>query len=225
MSERPIIFSGPMVRAILEGRKTQTRRVFSGKGYAWWQACGAEIDCHGLPVGEDDMGDPCDGPRPYGVPGDTLYVKEKFACSDVCGHTAKLAYDADARCGHKTGGVFVPHGRILEASGYGWWASQPKACADTYGLKGYGGKWRSSRFMPRWASRIDLKVTGIRVERVRAITEEDCIAEGVAGELDFTPQMKYAELWNSINAKRGYSWESNPWVWVVEFEWQAGGAQ
>lgn len=230
MTERPIIFSGPMVRAILSGAKTQTRRVVKPQPIDPLDDAGFD------PVNLEWRWDHDNVRRcPYGVRGDRLYVKEKFACSDVYGHTAKLAYDADARCGYKTGGVFVPHGRILEASGYGWWASQPKACSDTYGLKGYGGRWKSSRFMPRWASRIALEVTGVRVERVQDISEADAIAEGIThhdglgvGHSGFrystdspvydTAKAAYAVLWDTINAKRGHGWGVNPWAWVVEFE-------
>ena len=87
----------------------------------------------------------------------------------------------------------------------------------------YGVKWRPSIHMPRWASRITLRVTNVRVERVQEISEEDALAEGVYGDEaapfdQATATMCFEALWDSINAKRGYGWDANPWVWVVEFE-------
>jgi len=85
-------------------------------------------------------------------------------------------------------------------------------------------KWKPSIHMPRWASRITLEVTGVRVERVQAITEADAEAEGIAFMRDIpdadetlTAKVLFEILWESINAKRGYGWDVNPWVWVVEF--------
>uniref|UniRef100_A0A6M3XHW1 Uncharacterized protein n=1 Tax=viral metagenome TaxID=1070528 RepID=A0A6M3XHW1_9ZZZZ len=80
--------------------------------------------------------------------------------------------------------------------------------------------------MPRWASRITLEVVRVRVERVQEITEADVIAEGVGAytlargvlsDAPPDPRWKFIEIWNSINVKRGYGWDTNPWVWVVEF--------
>lgn len=72
--------------------------------------------------------------------------------------------------------------------------------------------------MPRWASRITLGVVDVRVERLQEITTEDALAEGIAKHEQWTPRVQFSELWDSINAKRGYGWDSNPWVWVVEFQ-------
>jgi hypothetical protein len=78
--------------------------------------------------------------------------------------------------------------------------------------------WRPSIHMPRWASRINLEVTGVRVERLKDITEEDALAEGViSSDYDKTYRYAFSVLWDSINAKRGYGWAANPWVWVIEF--------
>jgi hypothetical protein len=87
-----------------------------------------------------------------------------------------------------------------------------------------GIAWDSPLVMPRWASRITLEITGVRVQRVQEISEDDCIAEGV--DIDFppheadqpTPKMLYERLWDSINSKRGYPWASNPWVWAITFK-------
>jgi hypothetical protein len=176
MKERPILFSGPMVRAILDGRKTQTRRVVKLRN-----------DSCGDPIMPNDPRMPC----PFGGPGDRLWVKETHGPS-----AGGMVYRAD-------GGT---------------------ACPD-------GGKWRPSIFMPRWASRITLEVTGVRVERLQDISQADAMAEGVTqgvyrgltGSIVATCEDQvvegYRELWQSINGPG--SWDANPWVWVVEFKRQA----
>jgi hypothetical protein len=83
------------------------------------------------------------------------------------------------------------------------------------------GKTRPSIFMPRWASRLTLKIKNVRVEQVQEITHQDILAEGIEKRFDWTSlevKRAWIELWNSINADRSFSWESNPWVWVIEFE-------
>lgn len=162
--------SAPMVRAILEGRKTQTRRV-------------AEITSR------------C----PHGVPGDRLWVRETwqrgedFKVTEGTNHPAKgrFYYRADED-------------------------------ADPFGFT--GTPWRPSIFMPRSASRITLDLTGVRVERVQEISEEDAKAEGITapmyplGNGKATYRLAYSHLWDSLNAKRGFGWEKNPWTWVLEFK-------
>lgn len=194
MRERPILFNGPMVRAILDWRKTQTRRavklqrcdgvhtdgpatcvprLLATSEWGWDFSTGGEI--HGPMVR-------C----PYGVPGDRLWVRETFNAN----WTDRVIYRADG-------------GSAVEA-GY---ASEPK--------------WKPSIHMPRWASRITLEVTDVRVERIQDISEHDAIWEGCEPSVDasgVTPARKhFAVLWDSINAKRGYGWGTNPWVWVVTF--------
>lgn len=186
--ERPIIFSGPMIRAILEGRKTVTRRVIKGPtpiavgtGWSrWWSekmqtqlSASGFAKCH------------C----PYGAPGDRLWVRETWAdCSTnplICEDT--IAYRA----------------------------TEPEWDRDCTGIR-----WRPSIHMPRWASRITLEITGVRVERVQDITEADAEAEGVRGDgLGGNESMRvhFRWLWDKINASRGFGWDTNPWVWVVEF--------
>jgi len=171
---KPILFSGPMVRAILDERKTQTRRVVKP------QTCYKE------------------NPRPrcpYGHPGDLIWVRETWA--DVNSYEGPaICYRADGN--HING---APEHR-----------------------------WKPSIFMPRWASRLTLKITDVRIEQVQDINREDAIAEGcdnplkgsellgISGDYVADERTSFAQLWNSINAKRGYSWQSNPWVWVVEFK-------
>jgi hypothetical protein len=89
--------------------------------------------------------------------------------------------------------------------------------ADGFDISGIG-KWRPSIFMPKEAARIFLRITGVRAERVQDITAHDAIREGMESEIPFDTVDEFKELWNNLNAKRGYSWESNPWVWVISFE-------
>lgn len=132
---------------------------------------------------------------PYGKVGDTLWVREAWA--------AESKYDW-------TKPSEIPQGSMI---------FYPASGRD---LRYAVGKTRPSIFMPRWASHITLKITDIRVERLQDITEGDAKAEGVS-----TPKVKgswqsyvwaFKDIWNSINAKRGYGWETNPWIWVISFE-------
>ena len=206
MKERPILFSGPMVRAVLDGRKTQTRRVVwlppsaHGFGYGvyseddgdWWEF---------VPADED--GDPADGESherrcPYGKPGDRLWVQETFRVATEAGSDQVLVqYRSDTHVLPFRSGVLAEYTRSL-------------------------GKWRSSIFMPRWASRITLEVTEVRVQRLQEISERDAKSEGVdmAEATDGFPcyALGFMDVWEEINAKRpGCSWNENPHVWVIEF--------
>lgn len=205
MNEKPILFSPEMVRAILEGRKTQTRRVMKPQ-----------------PEANDWIDTPmCQ----YGHIGDLLWVRETWGTlpeydsikpSDL--PNCPIYYNASQR--------YYPFSTISDI-----------------------GKKRPSIFMPRWASRITLMVTNVRVERVQDISEEDAIAEGIQrfdygadsykpeycticfgtqelalGAMHTTAKGAFSRLWDSINSKRGYSWASNPWVWIIEFERMVIGA-
>lgn len=237
MKERPILFSAPMVRAILEGRKTQTRRVvaqqptFDRRGVT--SASWAERD--GLwmfPNVAPEVRVRC----PYGQPGDRLYVRETWArVNSECG--PGFAYRAD-------GDFHQPDydGENFGAGPSFNYAKYPGDYSMWYGdlLRGADGHpWSPSIHMPRWASRIDLEVTGVRVERLQDISEEDADCEGVlgcercngvgwintgpdGGEQcdapgcgDGTLVDLFRALWESINGPG--SWDANPWVWVVEF--------
>lgn len=210
MNDKPILFSGPMVRGILDGRKTQTRRVVRFRLDA-----GEEL-IHPLPRSVEFAADlgmlywthggqkrvtPC----PYGVPGDLLWVRETWCPVEDEGdrwvdYRATPRYAAE----HPAG-----------------WENAPQ---DPEALK-----WKPSIHMPRWASRIALEVTNVRVERLQEITEEDARAEGVQpavmvharpGYPPVTEQLYGAAfeiLWNRINGKRA-PWTLNPYVWVVEFK-------
>lgn len=187
MKERPILFSGPMVRAILDGRKTQTRRVMTPPAPSgttrylngiereqdrWWPCSesdytGAAVRCR------------------YGVAGDRLWVREAWAKDSMI------------------------------ASGVRYYATD-----NVHELR----RKRPSIHMPRWASRITLEITGVRIEKLNSISANDCLSEGI-----HVPEINdgairgghafnaYVRLWESINWKKGSRWDDNPWVWVVEF--------
>lgn len=224
--ERPILFSGSMVRAILDGRKTQTRRVikpqppegmtvarcpYSATG---WACCelrdGACWGCH------------CRDTRrcPCGFPGERLWVREVHWFRQSDGITC---YDDASLTTHPSSMIGAKHYPCRQPPEDDW----PNNAAQ------YGFVRRVSIHMPRWASRITLEVTGVRVERLQDISEADARAEGIAdggclacGDsepcLCENPQPdardSFAHLWDDINAKRGFSWASNPWVWVIEFQ-------
>ncbi len=191
---RPILMSTPMVRALIEGRKTQTRRVVKNPPRlraAGWSKIEYGPICSQLPRA-------C----PYGRPGEFLWVRERFTWSVVEAGTTK---------------------RLLDSS--------PLYYAENEGWDDI--KWKPSLHMPRWASRLTLELTGVRVERLNEITESDCWAEGI-DEVDGcfdaeVPVMAkrlgcsfedakptFACLWESINGAG--SWAANPWVWCLQFE-------
>lgn len=181
MRERPIIFSGPMVRAILEGRKTQTRRVCKDT-FTYSLAAGCE--------------------SAWNVSGGlTLWVRENCRAVELEDGLDGVFYPADE--------AFIP---IDNAQG----AAERWMELHTY--SGGNGRLVPSIHMPRWASRIVLEVVSVKVERVKDIDILDAIAEGVNTPHAFETSIdEFRKLWNSINAKRGFGWEADPWVWVVEF--------
>lgn len=208
MRERPIPFKDWEVRAILGGRKSQTRRVIKRQPQYictdWNQSAepGDKViyrgqvcilrESHGR--GKRDLGEltPVRCHCPYGVPGDRLWVKETW-CRTGSG-------DIHYRATQDASQIYAP---LL--------------------------KWKSSMMMPRWVSRILLEVLSVRVQRLQDISEGDVNAEGIEGDsyleelgtstLDpHSARIYFMELWDSINAKRGYSWESNPYVRVIEFK-------
>jgi hypothetical protein len=243
--ERPILFSGEMVRAILDGRKTQTRRVITPKppvetgdlvnigGNCW--AC----------IGNNGPNRTC----PY-EPGHRLWVRE----------TWQAEFEWPAQPGdhllnywHEVPPGFRGVKNAMRAYYRADWAEYYvnkyddkgsdfslsfNTCVDESQLVEYDFdeplpfRWVPSIHMPRWASRITLEVTAVRGEQVQDISEDDAIDEGLEpivndpitdgyGEWQkpyvISARDQYVELWNSLNAKRGYGWDVNPWVWVVEF--------
>ena len=209
MKERPILFSAPMVRAILEGQKTQTRRIVKlprgrdsfvmlDHGNGWWPYQSDD--------GETELcDDGCEHPypSPYGQLGDRMWVRETWQHAN----SPHGPYETGCTCFYRADYWDDPHGMDGEKSPEGKYRT-----------------WIPSIHMPRAASRISLEVVHVRVERLQAIKHVDCIAEGTPGghgsipgyPCAATPREHYRHIWESING-RG-SWDANPWVWVVEFK-------
>lgn len=216
MKERPILFSGPMVRAILEGRKTQTRRCVkvsyiydyaSPKGQKQQRTgvrgyIGQHINRKGQSDSLHVVDQDCDILShdefmefcPQGQPGERLWVRETWTHCDFCG---QLNY------------------RASTTTAYGLACKDCDRTLET---------WKPSIHMFREDSRITLEVTEVRVQRLKDISEDDARAEGVVAEpvpgFEHTANASaFATLWDSINGKRpGCDWRSNPWVWVVSFK-------
>ena len=211
MKERPIIFNADMIRAILDGRKTQTRRVMKVQpelngnfyeiyGSAWSKGIKSVPAVHGHSLASN-----C----PFGAVGDRLWVRETFRVHSRATYVATLVYKASERQSWPQPPHRVPIAKCTKP-----------AVVD---------KWTPSIHMPLWASRITLEITGVRVERLNSISQEDAQAEGMeltgwrptysdpdsGGEYQ-TPYDNFAELWESIYGDD--SWQANPWVWVIEFK-------
>ena len=258
--EKPILFSGPMVRAILDGQKIQTRRVvqrqprLDGDGVPYILA-GRTCRTSGEIVRRNKKtGDETSRPMtelelieahckcPYGGVGDRLWVRETWV---ELLHTSP-ATDEPLLC---DGDKLIEHATFYMRDGVKHWHYDGKvvsyrATSDVEFCDGDGftspdfankddmPRWRPSIHMPRWASRIDLEITGVRVERLQGISNEDAVAEGFQesrresyGRVILnSPKCNFRELWDSINAKRGYGWDANPFVWVIEFKQIANGA-
>ncbi|ELM3660010.1 hypothetical protein RYR38_003479 [Edwardsiella piscicida] len=242
MKERPIIFNDEMVRAIISGTNTMTRRPMkvqpespnfglrfiteskrkSDEGKYFWSisdACGLKMRSNPFPC-------------PYGKPGDRIWVREAFS---TLGNEDGCPIDWNNHL-VKEGGPDAA--RIYRASceqkpgNYGLWSMPDDAFwkPHTDDMQ-YEGSWTPSIHMPRWASRITLEITDVRVERLQNITEDDARAEGVppAGELlpkypdtyltprgDFaSARVAFQRLWESIYGDD--AWDCNPWVWVIAF--------
>jgi hypothetical protein len=213
--EKPILFSGPMVRAILEGRKTQTRRtvkVVSGRGgVSLVHLPGApgiyeHLDYDGAGLVHFQPERQAKPLRtPYGQPGDRLWVRETWAPVDQLADRVEredpvcVGYRADySAISHESDNVHQ-----LDVTHWNWEHSSVR--------------WRPSIFMPRWASRLTLEVTDVRVERLQDISEKDAKAEGVGFHVG-GPVKAFETLWDSINGGRPWRcWDDNPWVWVVGF--------
>ncbi|HCM9139977.1 TPA: hypothetical protein ACY3IC_002238 [Enterobacter cloacae] len=206
--ERGMIFNGEMVRAILDGRKTQTRRVIKDC------TVGRDQISKFIQIGKKFIGCyPEDVPElireccPYGVPGDRIWVRETFQ-GPLFDFEQMEAYQEDSSkfkkpefCVYKADGKPAPE--FFDAD-------ENLHCC-----------WRPSIHMPRWASRITLEITDVRVERLNDISEEDARSEGISGSSARDVKEAYAALWRSIYGSD--SWQTNPWVWVIEFNRIEGG--
>lgn len=194
MKERPILFSTPMVLAILDGSKTQTRRIVSGFALELLQQDGFTPEYVAMPENRNCR---------YGYAGDRLYVRETWQHSNY----PLGPLDKDCVIFYRADYFDDPHGMDGEKSPEGKYRD-----------------WKPSIHMPRWASRTLLEITGVRIERLQDISEADCIAEGSAGghgsipgyNYSATPSEHYQHIWETINGPG--SWDANPWVWVVEFK-------
>lgn len=237
MNVKPILFSGPMVRALLEGRKTQTRRIIKPQPSREVTSAGV-ISRSG--IGQTDewswlSGDPkdCDtwggeGEFKTGYrPGDMLWVRENWQTGSTS-DGPQISYRAtpdffqiDAWDGTDEGaGPSFNYARCPSAK-FSHWLSD---------VLENDGPWRPSIHMPRWASRLTLEVTDVKVERLHDISEEDAAAEGVESDSDgwfdyLMPSTQCCRsardsmrtLWDSLNAARGFGWDANPWVVAVSF--------
>ena len=200
--ERPIPFNVPMVRALLDGTKTQTRRALRIQPPDWALnvfAVGRDHYFHEGSAAQPGKCWPAFGrgvPCPHGQPGDRLWGKETHWCDDEDG---AILYAAN-----------VQDFQIVNQNKF-----------ETGSAK---YNWTPSRFMPRAASRITLEITGVRVERLQDISEADALSEGVDGKSwpqEFTKKghggrSDFRDVWESISGPN--SWTANPWVWVIGFK-------
>ena len=252
MTERPIICSGPMVRAILDGRKTQTRRVvqvrhgpfagmpvtnmsgphtgFKGENHAptWVADHQGEVGI----VCSQDVPQPCH-------PGDRLWVRETWRFAGQSWRSGddfkvvNIEYAEDKTVRKIRRGRDDDSGipkqnmpdHIAAGNPHYGDVDYDKLAAYNDWLDRWWVRNRPSIHMARWASRITLEVTNVRVERLQDISEDDAITEGVKpsicgqdehGHL-YRHRTGFVRLWNDLNAKRGHGWDTNPWVWVIEF--------
>lgn len=230
MKEKPILFSAPMVRAILDGRKSQTRRLFKpeniaiephskfGFYYETFARRGGELSSTGQGPFKPDAWLHY---SPYGQPGDRLWVKETFTKTTDTKSKGCVLYRADMKARQY----------LCHECGEGELAGLGDDTKALYSEDESIHHWKPSIFMPRKLSRLTLEITAIRVERLQDISEADAKAEGVQIPHVNFPQAAdskfktgdalglyrdhYRVLWNNINGPE--SWDANPWVWVLEF--------
>lgn len=220
MKERGMIFNGEMVRAILDGRKTQTRRIMKNQPAgdypetpALIRNVGTGFQWHGL-YGESSIFN-C----PLGSIGERIWVRETFRVHSRATDVATLVYRASVR--------------------NSWTEQTHRVPVAVCNKPATPEKWTPSIHMPRWASRLLLEITDVRVERLHNISERDALREGLfqlpaSGRYCLQPGMQYfgmasrsakevySWLWASIYGEE--SWAANPWVWVIEFKRVEGGA-
>lgn len=219
--ERPILFSGAMVRSILAGRKSQTRRLvqsnarFGSAPRRFWQH--ADLD-RAWPDGK-------------GTPEGYLHVPAHDAPG--CAECERMGWEGSA---HRLWTTVPPGTRLWVREAWAHFGGDEYLYQQDRGSVAYratfqptaqqgpdyvpGGRWRPGIHMPRWASRLTLEVVRVRVERLQEITEEDAIAEGVAGlapeDTYDSARAEFAAGWDTLNGKRA-PWDANSWVWVIDF--------
>lgn len=215
MKERGMIFNGEMVRAILDGRKTQTRRIMKNQPAgdypetpALIRNVGTGFQWHGL-YGESSIFN-C----PLGSIGERIWVRETFRVHSRATDVATLVYRASVR--------------------NSWTEQTHRVPVAVCNKPATPEKWTPSIHMPRWASRLLLEITDVRVERVQDISQIDAIAEGgppdhpsfskISREMGFSdwPRSWFAQTWWGIYGRE--AWNTNPWVWVIEYKRVEGGA-
>ena len=253
MKERPIPFKAPMVRAILDGSKTQTRRVMKFQPTEPPKLMKASLQKFGgKPVIAAVWGEHDCCLCPYGIVEDRLWVRETWRVGAWQEDEGAIAVDYKSDGFSRREWLRVADGGEGEELFSRLWMQSTDDAVNALGqqerYKWEPGqspcRWRSSRFMPRWASRITLEITGVRVERLQDISEDDAEAEGIEGinqptggddyqdywrnygltekQADGWPWFtgdriaSYKSLWESINGPG--SWDVNPWVWVIEFK-------
>lgn len=214
--ERPILFSGDMVRAILEGRKTQTRRIVKRFDKEWQPGIFPTVVRNNIRVLPDWAVDDLKSRCPYGQPGEHLWVRETWSAPKGIDDLSpkqmgERALDANYR---------RPWAPVR------YWADMERRDWDESVWGKEDGKTRVSIHMPRWAARLTLEITGVRVERLNDISEEDALAEGIEkigcwftfnGGLHESRSARdsFSALWEKIN---GFgTWSDNPWLWVIDF--------
>ena len=211
MNDKPILLNTEMVRATWDGRKTNTRRIFKlPKGMEWYDELGGEKAGWFCDTDGKGWWEISELSCPYGQPGDLLWVRETCR-EDVIGSRSLAQYEADDS--------YVIQGSDEAGANASWWYSK-SICPSIH--------------MPRWASRLTLRITNIRVERVQEISEEESVLEGVEWDHEHGSGWKeygkgawpgvaacvfardsFKELWNSINGPD--AWDRNDWVWCIEF--------
>lgn len=219
MRERPILLNAEMVRAVLDGRKAQTRRMLTPRQLKMIDAAASIGECYPLESGQQHENSQsyyrewC----PFGAVGDRLWVRETFRVHSRATDVATLVYKASEQ--------------------QSWTQQTHRVPIAMCNKPAVVDKWTPSIHMPRWASRITLEITGVRVERLNNISEQDAASEGVGSAVWFAAKGVPEEQWTSLGEHGAYrashinsfaslwesiygeeSWQANPWVWVIEFK-------
>jgi len=228
--EHPIIFSTEMVKAIFGGRKTMTRRVVkdprrpSRERDAFLSGSAGKPSMADLQAEAELCKDikpnfPC----PYGQVGDLLWVRESWRVESFMEGEAMLFSFKDGQTMEELNTDNFNYEEWYERVAIQSTEDAEKAHSKqnaegiyTWDISQSPCRWRPSIFMPRWASRLTLEITEVRVERLQEITTQDVWDEGCRTQnMTILP---FIDLWDSLNAKRGYGWDKNPWVWVIRFK-------